>query len=335
METLDDFKRLIRTTRMSHIYKPVMLQAVLKRRGVATKEEIAADIVGRDVLQHEHYRRNIVDEMPGKRLVRDGALVKDGNAYRLAPPFDRLRESERLELIAECERQIEDFVTRFGDRFGNRNDDPVPGSLRYEVLKRAGGRCELCGASHEEVPLDVDHILPRARGGNNDVANLQVLCRTCNAQKRDRDDTDFQAVNAAYGHRDPGCIFCQKECGEEPLAFMLIDGFPVTNGHRLIIPRRHVADWFDLTGAERNALDRLLQLGRRELLQADPTIAGFNVGINIGAAAGQTVFHVHVHLIPRRIGDMPDPRGGVRGVIPEKQRYLTNGDGLLQLAAEG
>ncbi len=71
MDSLDEFKQFIRTTRMTHIYKPVMLQAVLQRGGAATKEQIAADIVSRDVLQHEHYRRNIVDQMPGKRLVRN------------------------------------------------------------------------------------------------------------------------------------------------------------------------------------------------------------------------------------------------------------------------
>jgi ATP adenylyltransferase len=110
MKNLDDFRKLIQTTQMSHVYKPVMLQAVLKRGGVASKEEIAADIVSRDVLQHEHYRRNVIDRQPGSRLVRDGALVKEGDCYRLAPPFDQLRGSERLELISECERRIEDFI---------------------------------------------------------------------------------------------------------------------------------------------------------------------------------------------------------------------------------
>jgi diadenosine tetraphosphate (Ap4A) HIT family hydrolase/5-methylcytosine-specific restriction endonuclease McrA len=321
MNTLDEFREFIRTTRMTHIYKPVMLQAVLKRGGVATKEEIAADIVNRDVLQHEHYRRNIVDQMPGKRLVRDGALVKNGDVYSLAAPFTSLRPSERLELIAECERQIENFISKYGDRFKGRNDDPIPGSLRFEVLKRAGGRCELCGTSHEEVPLDVDHIIPRAKGGNNDWSNLQVLCRTCNAQKRDRDDTDFRSLNASYALRDTSCVFCQKENGDEPLVFVAKDAFPVTPGHHLIIPRRHVSDYFELTGAEHNAIQRLLRATRDRLAREDKTITGFNIGANIGASAGQTIFHVHVHLIPRRDGDMSNPRGGVRGVIPEMQKY--------------
>ncbi len=321
MKTIDEFKQLIRTTQMSHIYKPVMLQAVLKRGGTASKEDIAADIVSRDVFQHEHYRRNVVHQQPGWRLVRDGALVKDGDAYHLAPPFNELSENDRLDLISACEHRIEDFFQRVGDRFNNRSDDPVPGSVRYKVLKRAGGRCELCGVSHDEVPLDVDHIVPRANGGGNDDANLQVLCRTCNAQKGARDDTNFREVNAAYADRDPQCIMCQKETGDDPLAFVIEDGYPVTEGHSLIVPRRHVADYFDLSRAEKNAIDRVLVNRRAELIASDETITGFNVGINAGASSGQTVMHVHVHLIPRRDRDVQDPRGGVRGVIPEMQKY--------------
>ena len=272
MENLDEFIAFIRKTQMSHIYKPVMLQAVLRRGGTATKAEIAEDIIKRDVLQHEHYRRNVIDKQPGWRLERDGALVKDGGTYRLAPPFDQLRESDRLALITECEKRIEDFLERVGDKFNNRNDDPVPGGLRYEILKRAGGRCELCGVSHDEVPLDVDHIVPRAKGGDNDPSNLQVLCRTCNAQKRDRDDTDFRKINESYSDRNDGCLFCQRENGDDPLAFMFEDLYPVTPGHTLIVPRRHVADYFELHQAEKNAIDRLVVARKEELEAGDPSI---------------------------------------------------------------
>jgi ATP adenylyltransferase len=321
MKSLDDLRQLIRTTSMSHIYKPVMLQAVLKRGGRATKAEIASDIVQRDILQHEHYRRNVVDQMPGRRLIRDSALIKDGDTYHLAPPFGTLRESERLDLIAECERRIENFLMEIGDRFSRRSDDPIPGTVRYQVLKQAGGRCELCGASHDEVPLDVDHIIPRAKGGSNDEANLQVLCRTCNAQKRDRDDTNFRELTASYDERKPDCIFCKKETGDDPLAFVVEDEFPVTKGHRLIISRRHVSDYFDLHHSERTAIERLLHKERQKLVAREKAITGFNVGVNAGHSAGQTINHVHVHLIPRRDGDVEDPRGGVRGVIPSKQKY--------------
>ena len=89
----------------------------------------------------------------------------------------------------------------------------------------------------------------------------------------------------------------------------------------LAIPRRHVSDYFDLRQPERNAIQRLLEEGRRRLRERHPEVAGFNVGINAGEAAGQTIFHCHVHLIPRRIGDVDNPRGGVRGVVPGRRGY--------------
>ncbi|MCQ6277065.1 HIT family protein [Bacillus sp. V3B] len=88
----------------------------------------------------------------------------------------------------------------------------------------------------------------------------------------------------------------------------------------LIIPKRHVEQYFHLTVQERNAIDQLLFEGKKMIDEQDQP-DGYNIGINCGEAAGQTIFHVHVHLIPRFRGDMEDPRGGVRGVIPEKQRY--------------
>ena len=99
------------------------------------------------------------------------------------------------------------------------------------------------------------------------------------------------------------------------------DGDAVTDGHSLIIPGRHVEDYFDLHQSEQNAIDQLLKARREALIAGGTRIEGFNVGINVGAAGGQTVFHVHVHLIPRRAGDVDDPKGGIRGVIQGKQKY--------------
>ena len=148
---------------------------------------------------------------------------------------------------------------------------------------------------------------------------------TCNTNKRAEDDTDFRGVLASYSDREADCIFCELGAGriiaENELCFAIKDAFPVTEHHTLIIPKRHVADYFDLHQPERNAIEALLHEQRQSILEKDNTVTGFNVGINAGASAGQTVFHVHVHLIPRRVGDSVDPRGGVRGVIPSKQRY--------------
>jgi len=122
------------------------------------------------------------------------------------------------------------------------------------------------------------------------------------------------------------CIFCnlpvEKEIIESnELALAFYDNYPVTKYHTLIIPRRHVSDYFELTKTEHAAIQELLYNHKERLQNIDSTITGFNIGINVGKDAGQSIFHVHVHLIPRRYGDMEEPKGGVRGVIPEKQKY--------------
>jgi ATP adenylyltransferase len=121
------------------------------------------------------------------------------------------------------------------------------------------------------------------------------------------------------------CIFCsldQHRILDESRYFVTTrDAFPVTEGHTLVISKRCVADWFDLSPDEHSELNRLILLHKTKLLKEFPDIAGFNIGMNCGEAAGQTVMHFHAHLIPRRIGDFEQPRGGVRGVIPEKQGY--------------
>jgi diadenosine tetraphosphate (Ap4A) HIT family hydrolase len=120
------------------------------------------------------------------------------------------------------------------------------------------------------------------------------------------------------------CPFCNLSAERivlaNELAVVIRDAFPVSPGHTLILPQRHVASFFDVSGEERKAMLALLQsakLGLDAALQPN----GYNVGINDGAAAGQTVLHVHLHLIPRYIGDSEDPRGGVRWIFPHKAKY--------------
>ena len=104
-------------------------------------------------------------------------------------------------------------------------------------------------------------------------------------------------------------------------ALCIADADPVSEGHSLVIPRRHGADGLELHQPEWNAVVELLKLRREQLRAQDATISGWNVGLNSGVAGGQTVFHAHWHLIPRRTGDDDSPRGGVRGVIKGKQQY--------------
>ena len=121
------------------------------------------------------------------------------------------------------------------------------------------------------------------------------------------------------------CVFCNLDESrieiENDLALSFKDLYPVTNGHTLVIPKRKVQSFFDLTEEETAAMFELLHLQKEDLKNKDSSITGFNIGINDGEDAGQSFMHCHIHLIPRRSGDMEDPRGGVRGVIPEKQSY--------------
>ena len=122
------------------------------------------------------------------------------------------------------------------------------------------------------------------------------------------------------------CIFCNKnkcKVTQSTNYFFIIrdTSYPVTKHHTLIVTNRHVSDYFDLTIEEIKDLDKILKIQKIELLKLDNEITGFNVGVNIGKDAGQSIMHCHIHLIPRRKGDVEDPRGGVRGVIPSKHKY--------------
>ncbi len=124
----------------------------------------------------------------------------------------------------------------------------------------------------------------------------------------------------------PPCPFCAPDTrdivAEQPLALVIRDRFPLSPGHRLVIPRRHVASFFDCTAEERAAMMGLLDEAKA-VIDREHAPAGYNLGLNNGAAAGQTVMHVHMHLIPRYAGDAVDPRGGVRWMFPEKAAYWT------------
>ena len=127
--------------------------------------------------------------------------------------------------------------------------------------------------------------------------------------------------------RDPNnpCLFCNiKESGladENTLAYASYDTYPVSESHCLIIPKRHVRKYFDLTNEEVIACNDLIKSIKKKIEVNDPTVKGFNIGTNIGKISGQSILHCHIHIIPRRKGDVENPQGGVRSVIPSKQHY--------------
>jgi diadenosine tetraphosphate (Ap4A) HIT family hydrolase len=320
--------------RMSHIYQPVMLMTLIRAGGTATVQEIATQFAQRDQALIDYYAK-ITKEMPGRVLGKNHGLVKTIRGERNAivayslRGYEDLSPEQRNVLLAACRAKYEEYLDRRGRSIYEHrrmSTGYISGTLKYEVFKRARYRCELCGISAAEVAMEVDHIQPRSLGGSDDLSNLQALCYRCNSRKSNRDNTDFRENRTLYEIRESSCIFCEVKndrsmVKETELAYVIRDRFPVTKGHHLVIPKRHEPSWFELTQGEIAQCNILVKDLRKQILDEDPSVLGFNIGVNAGRAAGQTIMHCHIHLIPRRHGDTDDPTGGVRGVVPSMQRY--------------
>lgn len=314
---------------MQHVYQPIMLIELLKHGGRATEQQIASVLLTLDPTQQKYYE-NKVRNMVGEVLIKNGVTKREKSVHHLMG-FDQLTADQVEELIRLCESKLEAEAAKRGDSYWQHratDREPISGSIRYEVLKRANQRCECCGVSITNKPIDVDHIVPRSLGGANSINNYQALCYECNTNKGNRDDTDFRNLSAMFDHREEDCLFCKIQSTireriifENNLAYAISDGFPVTEGHTLFIPKRHINDYFGLVQAEVNAINALMTEYKKKLQANDSSIEGFNIGMNCGEVAGQTIFHCHVHLIPRRRGDVANPRGGVRHIIADKGFY--------------
>jgi diadenosine tetraphosphate (Ap4A) HIT family hydrolase/5-methylcytosine-specific restriction endonuclease McrA len=310
--------------RLSHVYQPLLIKSLIESGGSATIRQLANAFLSQDERQLQYYEDRI-KQMPLKVLRSHDVVSKDGDLVFLRVKDLTFEQKAQIKMI--CEKKMQDFIVKRGLSIWDYrllDKDPVPDSLYYRVLKESGGRCALCGATKMDYPLHVDHIRPRSRGGKTGYENLQVLCSKCNQVKSNKDDTDFRGAEKT--DTDPNCRFCPGnikdrivEEWDTVLAFE--DRFPVSEGHLLIVPKRHAPDWFLMTERERREADDLIRVLRNRLSESDKTVTGFNVGMNCGASAGQTIFHAHIHLIPRRDGDTPNPTGGVRGVIPDKMCY--------------
>jgi len=301
-ELMSDF--IQNKMRMSHIYQPVMIMELLKKEGMASAEDIAKALLSRDISQIEYYS-HITKNMVGKVLRNHQLVERQKNKFTLIGYSD-LTPMEVEKLFDLCVDKENEYVARRGNRIWTHRTKSagyVSGTKRYEVLKRAKYRCELCGTPAEDKALEVDHILPRNRQGSDEISNLQALCYSCNASKRDRDDTDFRGTAESYEKRESNCPFCEvtgeQKLALNELAYCLADINPVAPHHSLIIPNRHVLDFFDLYQPEINAVHSLLKERRTEILEKDPDITAFNINVNNGTDAGQQVPHCHIHLIPR------------------------------------
>lgn len=225
-----------------------------------------------------------------------------------------MNKSDLMKMLVTKENLSETQAARIVDLISDRSGDAlktgegdVADSLRYKVLKAAKGRCMLCGATSHEQLLNICHIKPVTRGGETIYENLQVLCDKCSTSRSDNDESDFRFGADEEFNND--CIFCAASKKniliENDHAFAIPDKYPSTDGHTLIIPKRHFASYFDSIQVEHDAIYELLKIREKQLLENDPLITGFDIGVNVGEDAGQKVFHCHIHLIPRRKGDSP------------------------------
>ena len=322
--------------RMSHIYQPVMLTTLLNNDGIASLKTVAKDLLANDQSQVEYYE-NVARNMVGKILTKHDIVKREGKSFSLLD-FKTFSEKERDELIEICQNKLHQYIERRGNKiFEHRRKSSgyISGRTRYDVLKSAKSRCLMCGKSNEDRAIEVDHIVPRNKGGSDDISNLQALCVSCNSSKRDNDSEDFRKVRESYDDRQTDCPFCEisKErivYGDDgdKLCYAIRDEYPVTDLHTLVIPKRHVETYFDLYQPELNSCNRMIQKVKQQIEQKDRNVRGFNIGINNGEVSGQTIFHCHIHLIPRRKGDVENPRGGVRGVMPKSAYCTTNLDGI-------
>jgi len=324
--TIFDF--INKKMRMSHIYQPLFIKTLIEHDGRCNRKDIAGELLLYDNSQLEYYEK-IVDTMPGKVLRGHNIVTRiKGVKDYVLNDYESLTEEDRVKLIKLCQNKIDGYMDKRGDAIWehrSKNRKSVSGSIRYKVLKRAKGRCELCGISKEIKALEVDHIVPKNWLGEDSINNYQALCFTCNANKRDTDDEDFRDLEERYNHSESDCIFCNCDStriiGENNLAYVIEDKYPVTEHHSLVIPKRHSDNYFNLYQPEINAINDLIKATRTEILSKDDSVKAFNIGMNNGEIAGQTIMHTHVHLIPRRDSDVTNPIGGVRNVIPGKGQY--------------
>ncbi len=316
---------LSKKMKLNHLYQPLLIRELIDTGNTSTIRQLAIAFLKNDESQISYYEKRLKD-MPIKVLSKHGVINLKDNMIKLS--VSKLSFCQKEEIKKICEEKIFELVSTRGLSIWDHrflDSKLVSDSIRYRVLKESKGKCALCGVTKNERPLDIDHIIPLSKGGKTEYENLQVLCSKCNRSKNNKDDTDFRN----FGNNRKlvlGCPFCNnikksRILIENDYCSVILDKFPVTKEHSLIIPKRHFSNFFEITKVENDAIFDLLRHRKNQIIFKDKSVTGFNVGINSGESAGQTINHCHIHLIPRRKNDLSNPKGGVRGVIPQKMHY--------------
>ena len=231
--------------------------------------------------------------------------TRNGSIFTLL--LENITKEQRHRLVDLCDLRYQEYVDKtlrlpWFDRRGSR--EHIPGQIRFAVLAKSKGVCVACGVSSLERALEIDHIVPVSMGGTNELSNFQALCYKCNAQKKNRDDTDFVMVLNRLKYRNPKCPFCTSKdpVFDNRMAFALRNVKPTTHLHSLVLPRRHTGNFFDLIPAEKSLCLTLIDSVKSDIQERDSTVTGFTVRFETGQMAGNTAEHCQIHVIPNRRG---------------------------------
>ena len=253
--------------RMSHIYQPLLIQSLVESGGQATLRELAVKFLSEEEAEIQEMMKTIktmpVHVLSAKNKNRKKPIVeeKDGVVRLLAKPADL---KERAEILGACARKLHEYVARRGEGIWNHKwlNSPAGGSMRLRVLEAGGRRCAICGATHKDRLLDVDHIIPRSKGGPSTFENLQVLCSKCNRAKGNRSERDFRVAEPVAGEEN--CQACSlptltEFVAENDLA-RAVWGDQVNGRELWILPKRHLASYIDLASQEVLAMHDVLRV---------------------------------------------------------------------------
>jgi ATP adenylyltransferase len=307
---------------MTGPYQPVIIKFLLENSGKVDIEKIAIYLAANDKKSIQYYKDRL-KVWPKQILKKHKIAELNRGIYEfkddVSPDFKELKELQEI-----CDSKINEYYSR-----DTSEDKSSSGwGLKRVTLIDKFPYCQLCGqrpSKNNDISLDIDHIKPKTKGGSDDLENLQVLCHQCNRAKGNSFLKSAEKSHEEYLKKEIDCLFCnideKRIVDQNDYIFVIRDGFPVTLGHTLIITKRHVSKANELTDAEVLYIFKQSQIEINKLESEDSSITGINLGFNIGVSAGQSVNHVHFHIIPRRNGDIENPRGGIRHVIPGKGNY--------------
>ena len=290
MHDYDSLERFLKyTMSMTHVYQPLMIRKLLTSGNTATKEEIALEFISQDRSLLEYYKDRTM-KWPKKTLEKHNVVSYKRSNMKFTLLLETITDEQRTSLVYLCNKHIAQYMEKYRNRYGIKNPrTPVQGSMKYDVFKKSRGTCCACGVTTADAELVADHIMPVSHGGKTVLDNLQALCRSCNAAKRDRDDLDFLNEHKRLKYRKRDCWFCH--------AIPTIDGnlafaAKTESQNMIVAPKSHVSAFSDMIPAEKNDCLDLMETVRSNLQSNDKALEWLDVRLNTRDE------HCHISMVP-------------------------------------